>query len=63
MFGFWLLLISITLYIFASLLEGFANALHGRSSFGLLYLLALLTAILLLPFKMASDMMGPKRRR
>ena len=63
MIGFWIFLIGISLYVFASFLEGFANALHGKSNFGLLYLLVLPLALLLLPFKMASDMMGSKKRR
>ena len=63
MIGFWIFLIGISLYVFASFLEGFANALHGKINFGLLYLLVLPLALLLLPFKMASDMMGSKKRR
>jgi len=63
MVAFWFLLFSIALYVFASFLEGFANALHGKSNFGLLYLLVLPLAFLFLPLKMAFDMMAPRKRR
>ena len=63
MIAFWFLLFSIALYVFASFLEGLANTLHGKSNFGLLYLLVLPLALLTLPLKLAFDMMGPKKRR
>ena len=63
MIAFWFFLFGITLYVFASFLEGFANAVHGKGNWGLLYLLVLPIAILTLPLKLAFDMMGPKRRR
>lgn len=57
------LLCVVALYIFASFLEWFADAVQGKGNFALLYLLVLPIAILTLPLKLAFDMMGPRKRR